>query len=946
MFTILRNQILLILFCLSTTFAQNNAGDYIHQSSITQNLKAPVRFAIDASDNIYVTDDFHKSVLKYDATGNFIDSINVGVSPLSIAINGSGQLFVGDGVTGKIYKVEWNGTSVEFYNGSYFPSSMIFSPDGLLYVADGKLKRVMVLDVSGNLVQTIGLGTLIFPSEVVYDQRNSRILVSEHGGVGSGFTPPCKIWIFNLAGVLQGSFASPGNGNGQFYRIQGMTVGKCGNLYVCDPFQGNISVFNKNNVFLTRFSQFGVQPDQLNIPIDILFDSQERLIVASMNNGALELYNVNDTLPTSNIVNSDTTICSGQSANITINFTGDSPWTFTYTVDGLNPVTITTPDTTYILSVNTGGLYEITALTDLNKTGTCFSGSAKITVNSTIPTTNINTGNAAVCTGSSIDIPIQFTGTSPWTFTYTKDGLNPTTITTANNPYILSTGEAGLYELTAISGGGCTGNTFVGNANIAINSLPTAAFTSGDTVIYICQGETALLPVEFTGTSPWMFTYTVNDTNPIAINTTDSIFSIVTSSAGVYKITNISDANCSGNVSQEATEVIVKPIPSSVMTSLNTIICNGAVAEIPIEFTGNAPFTITYTLNDTIYTTISTNDIQFKLLVLDSGVYQIVNLYGSGCYSSNNTGVAVISVYSQPIVSLGPDTTICANQSVILNPGVYNSYLWNDLSTNQTLQVNTSGTYSVTVTDVNGCSNADSAILNVNSLPVINLGPDISLCQNQSVTLDAGNFNSYLWNDLSTNQTLQVNTSGTYSVTVSDVNGCQNSDFMLLTINALAIPSFNYIVNGLELTFTNNSQNANSYLWDFGDSQTSTIINPVHLYATPAIYNVLLTASNGICPDSTSLQIIDLLTNTNIITSENNISVFPNPSNGYITIAVTDFKQSLWTVEITNAIGQVIYTGIYKRSIENIDLSRFVSGVYIIKIVSEEITKIDKLIIN
>ena len=48
--------------------------------------------------------------------------------------------------------------------------------------------------------------------------------------------------------------------------------------------------------------------------------------------------NINDTLPTSNIINSDATICSGQFADIKIDFTGTAPWTFTYTIDGLNPV--------------------------------------------------------------------------------------------------------------------------------------------------------------------------------------------------------------------------------------------------------------------------------------------------------------------------------------------------------------------------------------------------------------------------------------------------------------------------------------------------------------------------------------------------------------------------------------------------------------------------------
>ncbi len=798
-----------LIVCAGSVSAQNAA----YESSITQNLQSPVRVAIDHNDILYVTDAFQKAVIKYDLQGNYLETISVGGSPLSLAINSANQLFVGDGVNGKIYKIESNGTATEFYTGCVFPSSMTFSPDGLLYVADGKLKSVLVLNVSGVLVQTIGLGILVFPSEVVYDTRNSRILVSEHGGYGPGVgmsgLPVCKIWNFNLSGVIQGSFASAGNGNGQFYRIQGMTVGKCGNLYVCDPYQGNISVFNESNVFVTRFGQFGTLPGELNVPLDVLFDSQERVIITSMNNGELVVYNVADTLPTSNIVNSDATICSNQTTNITIDFTGTAPWTFTYTIDGLNPVSVTTNNNPYVLNVNTGGVYEIVALNDLYKTGTCFSGSAKVTVNSSIPTTNISTGNAVVCLGSSINIPIQFTGTSPWTFTYTKDSINPTTILTANNPYIISTSDAGFYEVTAVSAGGCIGNTFVGNANISMDSLPTASFVSGMPAVSVCQGESVILPVQFTGNSPWDFAYTIDGQNEIHYTSVSNTFDIVANQSGLYNISTITDANCTNIVSQQAQEVIVKPIPSSVMASVNTTICSDASAQIPIEFTGNAPFNFTYSINGTILNSVSTNDYQYNLSVVDAGIYQITELSGDGCSSQNNTGSAEI------------------------------------------------------------------------------------------------------------------------------------------TVTPVAIPQFSFVNNSLEVTFTNNSTNALSYAWDFGDGQTSTEINPIHQYVAPSVYNVVLTVSNGFCPDGTMSQTLDLsMLNVNNNNLDNNLLVFPNPTKGYITVSYSNTSQNAWTLEVINSIGQVVFSEIYNKNKENIDLSKFASGMYTVKVVSDGISKTEKLILN
>ena len=60
---------------------------------------------------------------------------------------------------------------------------------------------------------------------------------------------------------------------------------------------------------------------------------------------------------------------------------------------------------------------------------------------------------------------------------------------------------------------------------------------------------------------------------------------------------------------------------------------------------------------------------------------------------------------------------------------------------------------------------------------------------------------------------------------------------------AVPEPIFSYTVNGLEVTFTNSSKNADSYMWDFGDGGTSSEENPVHTYAGAGCYEVVLTAS-------------------------------------------------------------------------------------------------------
>ncbi|MCC7332846.1 MAG: hypothetical protein IT232_09580, partial [Flavobacteriales bacterium] len=107
------------------------------------------------------------------------------------------------------------------------------------------------------------------------------------------------------------------------------------------------------------------------------------------------------------------------------------------------------------------------------------------------------------------------------------------------------------------------------------------------------------------------------------------------------------------------------------------------------------------------------------------------------------------------------NSTISTNSSVIVSPTV---------STN----------YSVTITTPS-CQKTKTIPVVVNN-PEVNLGADAGYCAGTPFTLDAGNAgSSYLWSDNSSNQTLDVTTSGTYSVTVTDGNGCIGKDTITVT---------------------------------------------------------------------------------------------------------------------------------------------------------------------
>lgn len=286
--------LILVFIKLNVVNAQTDLNKVEHLFSINHELKTPIRLTIDQNDNIYVTDAFQKSIYKYDASGNFIETISSVGIPISIAISNDNHLIVSDNKKGSILNISTAGSINEIFSDCVYPSSAAFDIYNNLYVVDSKQSKVFVMDLSGNIINTIGEGILNYPTGMAYDSKNSRIVVAEHGGIASNqaIKLETQIHIFDLQGTLIHSFGQFGHKDGQFSRIQGLTVDKWGRIFVVDSYQANISVFDEKGEFITKFGSFGKQDGKLNAPMDIVIDSKDRVWISSMNNGSIEIYDV------------------------------------------------------------------------------------------------------------------------------------------------------------------------------------------------------------------------------------------------------------------------------------------------------------------------------------------------------------------------------------------------------------------------------------------------------------------------------------------------------------------------------------------------------------------------------------------------------------------------------------------------------------------------------
>lgn len=222
---------------------------------------------------------------------------------------------------------------------------------------------------------------------------------------------------------------------------------------------------------------------------------------------------------------------------------------------------------------------------------------------------------------------------------------------------------------------------------------------------------------------------------------------------------------------------------------------------------------------------------------------------------TTTTDVVTVTVSPSPTVSLGPNVSNCNTNPVTLdagNPG--SSYLWCNGATTQTVQATSSGTYCVTVTNGAGCSSSDTVVVQLNTPPTANAGTDIAVCSGSSANLSAtatggGVSYTYSWsNNVSgASQSVTPAANTTYTITVTDNNGCSDTDDVAVSVNALPVASAgadDAICEGASAQLTGSGQSGTApytYSWSNGVSGANQTVTP----ATTTTYTLTVTDVNS-----------------------------------------------------------------------------------------------------
>lgn len=352
--------------------------------------------------------------------------------------------------------------------------------------------------------------------------------------------------------------------------------------------------------------------------------------------------------PSGSLQNGGNLLCSGQSDTLHFDFMGPGPYTFVYSINGVDQPAITTPSTTYIIPITPPVGMSDYVLESVSGPGCPGSAGGTYSVEVGTPPTATLSGTDTICANTAANLTINFTGTGPFVVNYTANGVAQPQIITSTNPYVFPAMPASTtsYVLTSVSAGGCSG-TFSGTAVITVLAAPTGIVSGGQQICTNGSGTT--IDFTFTGGGPYTFVYSANNIPQPPITTNNPTISIPVNppNGTIYRMVSVTNGICSGTVNGQAIVFVFTP-PTAVLSGSNTF-CNSADTSVMIDFTGTQPFIITYSIDGVVQPPDTTFEDPFFIPVNTNTttMFALVSVESPGCIG-NAQGSATITVNYPP----------------------------------------------------------------------------------------------------------------------------------------------------------------------------------------------------------------------------------------------------------------------------------------------------------
>lgn len=349
--------------------------------------------------------------------------------------------------------------------------------------------------------------------------------------------------------------------------------------------------------------------------------------------------------------------------------------------------------------------------------------------------------------------------------------------------------------------------------------------------------------------------------------------------------------------------------------------------------------------------------------VLAAGNFYVDYTDANGC-----TGTDTVEVTEVPGLSLaldGSSEPLCFGDSTgsidLGITGVANPFtiMWSNGVTTEDLSDLAAGTYEVMVSDTNGCVEELEVV--IGQPDALGIDPAVTdvACADDSdggirlATTGGTAPYTYLWSDASTADSLVGVGPGTYSVEVLDANGCVAADtFTVTATDSLPTAGFTFAIDGDEVTFTNTSDNADTFSWSFGDldGTVSSDESPVFEYNLDGNYVVTLIVENA-CGADTFTAEIPIATSLQISDLGDALRIAPNPNQGTFTLYVDSPRLTGVQVQLSDARGRIVYRSdlgdLKQGASHTIELEgRLGQGIYLLQVQSGEGQALRRIVVE
>jgi hypothetical protein len=311
------------------------------------------------------------------------------------------------------------------------------------------------------------------------------------------------------------------------------------------------------------------------------------------------------------------------------------------------------------------------------------------------------------------------------------------------------------------------------------------------------------------------------------------------------------------------------------------------------------------TLTATGATTYTWNNWVVNNVAFTPNITKTYTVNGTDANGCKGTDQVVVTV-NQPLINAGADQTICSGQQATLTATGATSYTWTSGISNSTPFTPTATqTYTVSGTDVNGCSGSDAVTVTLVAQPTVNAGQNLTICAGDSVQLNATGASTYTWSSGTQNGGYYTPTASQTLQVIGSAGGtCTDSDDLQITVNQGSAST--QTISGLN-SLTLNGQT----------------------YTNSGTYTQVIPNQAG-CDSTITLNLT--MNYTGIEEHNSNfISIFPNPTTTNVVVTIP--KEMIGQrYTLVSATGKVLANEIIKHATTTINLDQFAQGTYFLQI--------------